>query len=43
MTKTLNQIIFFAPPKSEIRIYLSATLGISIYFLEKNHTPRLGS
>jgi hypothetical protein len=30
MTKTLNQIIFFPPPKSEY--FFSATLGIGIYF-----------
>ena len=37
MTKTLNQIIFFSSTK--IRIFFSATLGISIFFLEKNHNP----
>ena len=37
MTKTLNQIIFFSFTK--IRIFFSATLGIRIFFLEKNHTP----
>ena len=37
MTKTLNQIIFFSSTK--IRIFFSATLGIRIYFLEKNHNP----
>ena len=37
MTKTLNQIIFF--PSTKIRIFFSATLGIRIFFLEKNHTP----
>jgi hypothetical protein len=31
MTKTLNQIIFFPPPKSEY--FFSATLGIRIFFL----------
>jgi hypothetical protein len=36
MTKTLNQIIFFPPPKSE---FFSATLGIRIYILEKIHSP----
>ena len=30
MTKTLNQIIFFPPPKSEY--FFSAILGIGIYF-----------
>ena len=35
MTKTLNQIIFFASIK--IRIFFSATLGIRIFFLEKTH------
>jgi hypothetical protein len=35
--KTLNQIIFF--PSTKIRIFFSATLGIRIFFLEKNHTP----
>ena len=37
MTKTLNQIIFFSSTK--IRIFFSATLGIRIFFLEKNHNP----
>ena len=37
MTKTLNQIIFFFSTK--IRIFFSATLGIRIFFLEKNHNP----
>ncbi len=37
MTKTLNQIIFF--PSIKIRIFFSATLGIRIFFLEKNHNP----
>ena len=37
MTKTLNQIIFFSSTK--IRIFYSATLGIRIFFLEKNHNP----
>jgi hypothetical protein len=35
LTKTLNQIIFFSSTK--IRIFFSATLGIRIFFLEKNH------
>jgi hypothetical protein len=33
MTKTLNQIIFFPPPKSEY--FFSATLGIRIFFIRK--------
>jgi hypothetical protein len=33
MKKTLNQIIFFSSTK--IRIFFSATLGIRIFFLEK--------
>jgi hypothetical protein len=37
MTKTLNQIIFFSSTK--IRIFFSATLGIRIFVLEKNHNP----
>jgi hypothetical protein len=37
MKKTLNQIIFF--PSTKIRIFFSATLGIRIFFLEKNHNP----
>ena len=37
MTKTLNQIIFFSSTK--IRIFFSATLGIKIFFVEKNHNP----
>ena len=37
MSKTLNQIIFFSSTK--IRIFFSATLGIRIFFLEKNHNP----
>ena len=36
MTKTLNQIIFFSSTK--IRIFFSATLGIRIFFLERNHS-----
>ena len=36
MTKTLIQIIF-PSPKSEY--FFSATLGIRIFFLEKNHNP----
>ena len=39
MTKTLNQIIFFSSTK--IRISFSATLGIRIFFLVKNHNPSL--
>ena len=39
MTKTLNQIIFFSSTK--IRIFFSATLGIRIFFLEKNQYPPL--
>ena len=35
MTKTLNHIIFFSSTK--IRICFSATLGIRIFILEKNH------
>jgi hypothetical protein len=38
MTKTLNQIIFFPPPKSE---YLFQQHWESEYFLRKNHTPLL--
>ena len=34
MTKTLNQIMFFPPPN-----FFSETLGIRIFFLEKNITP----
>ena len=41
MTKTLNQIIFFSSTK--IRIFFSATLGIRIFFLEKNHGTDLHS
>jgi hypothetical protein len=37
LTKNLNQIIFFSSTK--IRIFFSATLGIRISFLEKNHIP----
>ena len=37
MSKTLNQIILFSSTK--IRIFFSATLGIRIFFLEKNHNP----
>ena len=37
MTKTLNQFILFSSTK--IRIFFSATLGIRIFFLEKNHNP----
>ena len=37
MTKTLNQIVFFS--SNTIRIFLSATLGIRMFFLGKNHTP----
>ena len=37
MTKTLNQTIFFSFTK--IRIFFSTTLGIRIFFLEKNHNP----
>ena len=36
MTKTLNQIFFSS---TKIRIYFSATLGIGIFFFEKNHNP----
>ena len=36
MTKTLNQIFFSS---TKITIFFSATLGIRIFFLEKNHTP----
>ena len=36
-TKTLNQIFFFSSNK--IRIFFPATLGIRIFFLEKNHNP----
>jgi hypothetical protein len=39
MTKTLNHIILFSSTK--IRIFFSATLGIRIFFLEKNHNPPL--
>ena len=39
MTKTLNQIIFFSSTK--IRIFFSATLGIRIFFLEKNNNPTI--
>jgi hypothetical protein len=39
MTKTLNQIIFFPPPKSEY-LFFSATLGIRIFFFrKKTHNP----
>ena len=34
MTKTLNQIIFFPPPKSE---YFFSNIGNQNIFLEKNH------
>jgi hypothetical protein len=37
MTKTLNHIILFSSTK--IRIFVSATLGIRIFVLEKNHNP----
>jgi hypothetical protein len=37
LTKNLNQIIIFSSTK--IRIFFSATLGIRISFLEKNHIP----
>ena len=36
MTKTLNQIIFFPPPKSE---YFFSNIGNQNIFLEKNHNP----
>ena len=36
MTKTLNQIIFFPPPKSE---YFFQQHWESEYFLEKKHNP----
>jgi hypothetical protein len=36
MTKTLNQIIFFPPPKSE---YFFQQHWESEYFLEKTHAP----
>jgi hypothetical protein len=36
MTKTLNQIIFFSPPKSE---YFFSNIGNHNIFLEKNHNP----
>ena len=36
MTKTLNQIIFFPPPKSE---YLFQQHWESEYFFLKNHNP----
>ena len=36
MTKTLNQLIFFPPPKSE---YFFQQHWESEYFLGKNHTP----
>jgi hypothetical protein len=36
MTKTLNQIIFFSPPKSE---YFFQQHWESEYFLEKKHNP----
>jgi hypothetical protein len=39
MTKTLKHIIFFSSTK--IRIFFSATLGIRIFCLEKNHYPSL--
>ena len=38
MTKTLNQIIFFPPPKSE---YFYSNIGNQNIFLENNHTPPL--
>jgi hypothetical protein len=38
MTKTLNQIFFFPPPKSE---YYFQPHWESEFFLEKNHTPPL--
>ena len=37
MTKTLNQIIFF--PSTKIRIFLTSTLGIRIFFKKKTITP----
>ena len=37
MTKTVNQIILFSSTKT--RIFFSATLGIRIFFLKKNHNP----
>ena len=39
MTKILNPINSFSSTK--IRIFFSATLGIRIFFLEKNHNPPL--
>ena len=36
MTKTLNQIIFFPPPKSE---YFFSNIGNQNIFLEKKHNP----
>ena len=38
MTKTLNQIIFFFLHQDR-KFFISATLGIRIFFLEKNHNP----
>ena len=36
MAKTLNHIFFFS---TKIRLFFSATLGIRMFFLEKNHNP----
>ena len=36
MTKTLNHIIFFPPPKSE---YFFSNIGNENIFLEKKHNP----
>ena len=36
MTKTLNQIFFFPPPKSE---YFFSNIGNQNIFLEKKHSP----
>jgi hypothetical protein len=36
MTKTLNQIIFFSPPKSE---YFFSNIGNQNILLEKKHNP----
>jgi hypothetical protein len=40
MTKTLESDYYFFS-STKIRIFFSATLGIRIFFLEKNHTPPL--
>ena len=39
MTKTLNQIFFFSPPKSEY--FFQQHWESEYFFLEKNHNPPL--